>query len=72
VAAGAPSHVLTPEVIGTHWGVEATCDVDDDGAVTVTVRRRRERRRIDQPASAQPASSEPAPSQPAPIDKDPR
>ncbi len=72
VAAGAPSHVLTPEVIGTHWGVEATCDVDDDGAVTVTVRRRRERRRIDQPTSARPTPSEPAPSQPAPIDKDAR
>ena len=45
VAAGAPREVLTPEVIGAHWGVEATCDVDDDGAVTVTVRRRKEQRR---------------------------
>ena len=35
--------VLTSELIGRHWGVEATCDVDDDGAVTVSVRRRRER-----------------------------
>jgi len=47
VDAGAPSDVLTPEVIGRHWGVEASCDVDDDGAVTVTVRRRRERRPSD-------------------------
>ena len=44
VTAGAPSRVLTPDVIGAHWGVDATCDVDDDGSVTVTVRRRRERR----------------------------
>ncbi|HEX4903680.1 MAG TPA: ABC transporter ATP-binding protein [Acidimicrobiales bacterium] len=43
VDVGEPRDVLTPEVIGRHWGVEATCDVDDDGAVTVTVRRRRER-----------------------------
>ena len=44
VAHGSPRNVLTPEVIGAHWGVDATCDVDDDGSVTVTVRRRRERR----------------------------
>jgi iron complex transport system ATP-binding protein len=44
VAAGAPPDVLTPEVIAAHWGVEAACEVDDDGTVTVTVRRRRERR----------------------------
>lgn len=43
VASGAPADVLTPETIGAHWGVDATTDVDDDGAVTVTVRRRRER-----------------------------
>ena len=42
---GPPAAVLTPEVIGAHWGVDATCDVDDDGAVSVTVRRRRERHR---------------------------
>jgi iron complex transport system ATP-binding protein len=44
VASGTPPEVLTPEVIAAHWGVEAACEVDDDGAVTVTVRRRRERR----------------------------
>lgn len=44
VAAGLPAEVLTPETIGTHWGVDATTDVDGDGAVTVTVRRRRESR----------------------------
>jgi iron complex transport system ATP-binding protein len=44
VATGAPPDVLTPEVIAAHWGVDAACEVDDDGAVTVTVRRRRERR----------------------------
>ena len=43
VADGAPADVLTPEIIGAHWGVDATCDVDDDGTVVVTVRRRRER-----------------------------
>jgi len=47
VDAGAPRDVLTPELIGRHWGVHASCDVDDDGAVTVTVRRRRERRTTD-------------------------
>jgi iron complex transport system ATP-binding protein len=57
VAHGTPSDVLTPDVIGAHWGVDATCDVDDDGAVTVTVRRRRESRR--QPAPASPATSDP-------------
>ncbi len=44
VADGPPADVLTPATIGAHWGVEATCEVDADGAVTVTVRRRRERR----------------------------
>ena len=57
VAHGPPIDVLTPDVIGAHWGVDATCDVDDDGAVTVTVRRRRERRR--HPAPASPATSDP-------------
>ena len=47
VADGAPASVLTPEIIGAHWGVAATCEVDEDGAVTVTVHRRRERRRIE-------------------------
>lgn len=44
VANGRPAEVLTPETIGAHWGVDATTDVDHDGAVTVTVRRRREHR----------------------------
>jgi len=44
VAVGAPAAVLTAELIGAHWGVDAVCQVDDDGAVTVTVQRRRERR----------------------------
>jgi iron complex transport system ATP-binding protein len=43
VASGAPRDVLTPDVIGTHWGVDASCEVDVHGGVTVTVRRRRER-----------------------------
>jgi iron complex transport system ATP-binding protein len=55
VANGAPRDVLTADVIGTHWGVEATCDVDDDGAVTVTVRRRKERQR--RSTTAAPAGS---------------
>ncbi len=44
VAHGAPADVLTPELVGEHWGVDAVCEVDDEGAVVVTVRRRRERR----------------------------
>lgn len=50
VAHGAPSCVLTPEIIGAHWGVDAVCDVDEDGSVIVTVRRRRERRSTPTPA----------------------
>lgn len=58
VAAGTPREVLTPDVIGAHWGVEASCDVDaEDGSVTVTVRRRKEQRR--RPAT--PATTELAP-----------
>ncbi len=44
VADGTPAEVLTPQIIGAHWGVDATTEVDEDGAVTVTVRRRREHR----------------------------
>ncbi len=44
VACGRPADVLTPATIAAHWGVDATTEIDDDGAVTVTVRRRRERR----------------------------
>jgi len=47
VAHGAPRDVLTSELIGRHWGVDAVCEVDADGAVTVSVRRRRERRPTD-------------------------
>ena len=44
VAHGRPADVLTPALVGAHWGVDASCEVDEDGAVIVTVRRRRERR----------------------------
>ncbi len=53
VAVGAPAAVLTPEHIGTHWGVDAVCHVDDDGAVTVSVQRRRERRPAVTPATTE-------------------
>jgi iron complex transport system ATP-binding protein len=43
VAHGPPAEVLTPEGIGRWWGVEASCTVDDEGRVDVTVRRRRGR-----------------------------
>ena len=49
VADGTPAEVLTPAVIGEHWGVQAVCEVDDDGTVTVTVQRRRERARTTTP-----------------------
>jgi iron complex transport system ATP-binding protein len=41
VAHGSPSEVLTPEGIGRWWGVDASCVVDAEGRVDVTVRRRR-------------------------------
>ena len=41
VAHGAPSEVLTAEGVGRWWGVDATCTVDEEGRVDVTVRRRR-------------------------------
>jgi iron complex transport system ATP-binding protein len=41
VAHGSPAEVLTPEGIGRWWGVEASCTVDGEGRVDVTVRRRR-------------------------------
>jgi iron complex transport system ATP-binding protein len=41
VAHGTPAAVLTSEGIGRWWGVDATCTVDADGRVDVTVRRRR-------------------------------
>jgi iron complex transport system ATP-binding protein len=41
VAHGTPAEVLTPDAIGRWWGVDATCTVDADGRVDVTVRRRR-------------------------------
>lgn len=59
VADGTPEDVLTPDVIGTHWGVDATCDVDDDGSVTVTVRRRKEQRH--RPSAATAAGPPPIP-----------
>ena len=39
-----PERVLTPAVINEYWGVNATTSVDEHGAVTVTVHRRREDR----------------------------
>ena len=44
VAHGAPAAVLTPPTIAAHWGVDAATEVDGEGRVSVTVRRRRERR----------------------------
>ena len=41
VADGRPAEILTPELIARHWGVDARTEVDDEGAVTVTVHRRR-------------------------------
>ena len=40
VATGTPTDVLTAETIGRWWGVEATTDVEADGRVSITVRRR--------------------------------
>jgi len=47
VATGRPAEVLTPALIGRHWGVDTTVDADQFGAVTVTVQRRREPRMHD-------------------------
>ena len=51
VASGRPAVVLTPTLIGRHWGVTTTVAADDYGAVTVTVQRRREPRMHDGPLS---------------------
>jgi len=40
VAHGTPAEVLTAEGIGRWWGVDATCTVDTQGRVDVSVRRR--------------------------------
>ncbi len=40
VAEGTPSEVLTGERIGRWWGVSADVALDEDGRVSVTVRRR--------------------------------
>lgn len=42
VAAGSPATVLTPQLIEAVWGVAATTSVDQQGAIIVTVGRRRE------------------------------
>jgi len=42
VAQGSPASVLTSETIGRWWGVAAETSIDEDGRVSVTVRRRRE------------------------------
>ena len=41
VADGRPAEILTSELIARHWGVDARTEVDEEGAVTVTVHRRR-------------------------------
>jgi iron complex transport system ATP-binding protein len=58
VAHGAPAEVLSSEGIGRWWGVDATCTVDEEGRVDVTVRRRRVAggRSADQPAASPLAS----------------
>lgn len=43
VAHGSPADVLTSETVSAHWGVAATCAIDEHGGVTVSVRRHRER-----------------------------
>ena len=40
VADGHPAEILTSKLIARHWGVDARTEVDSEGAVTVTVRRR--------------------------------
>ena len=42
VADGAPAEVLTSDLIGRHYGAEVRIHHETDGAVTVSVRRRRE------------------------------
>ncbi|MGH8925710.1 MAG: ABC transporter ATP-binding protein [Acidimicrobiia bacterium] len=44
IATGKPAEVLTPDLIGRHWGVDAIVAADQYGGVTVTVQRLRERR----------------------------
>jgi len=51
IATGRPAEVLTPALIGRHWGVNTTVDADEYGAVTVTVQRRREARMSDRRVS---------------------
>jgi iron complex transport system ATP-binding protein len=46
VATGAPADVLTPTLIGLHWGVDANVTVDEGGEVTVTPIRRRAQPRL--------------------------
>ncbi len=43
MASGSPADTLTAERIATAWGVDAITEVDDHGAVSITIRRRRER-----------------------------
>lgn len=47
VATGTPTDVLCAETIGRWWGVEATTDVEVDGRVSITVRRRSPAARAD-------------------------
>ncbi len=41
IAHGTPAEVITPGIIADHWGVHARTEIDEDGSVTVTVRRRK-------------------------------
>ena len=43
VGQGAPAEVLTAEFIERHWGVAVVVEVLDDGGVSITPQRRRDR-----------------------------
>ena len=63
VAEGTPSEVLTGERIGRWWGVSADVELDEDGRVSVTVRRRQREATatpIDAPSDAPVDASTPA------------
>jgi iron complex transport system ATP-binding protein len=57
VAHGTPAEVLTAEGVGRWWGVDATCTVDAEGRVDVTIRRRRAREGTPSDAPTSSASS---------------
>jgi len=51
VAHGSPAQVLTGDTIGRWWGVDVQTTIDEDGRVSVAVRRRKE------PETAEPGQS---------------